>query len=56
VPKMVIPILRQANIFDNASAKRGFQPKTYKVTTKLNFFHVALSNFIKDHILPNKCL
>jgi len=42
--------------FDNASAKRDFQAKAYKVTTKLNLFHVALSNFIKDHILLNKCL
>jgi hypothetical protein len=53
---MAIPILCQANIFDNASAEKGFQAKAYKVTTKLNFFHTALSNFIKDHILPNKCL
>jgi hypothetical protein len=53
---MAIPILCQANIFDNASAKKGFQAKTYKKTTKLYFFHIALSNSIKDHILPNKCL
>ncbi len=42
LPKMAIPIFRQTIFFDNASAKRGFQAKAYKVTTKLNLFHVAI--------------
>jgi len=53
---MVVLIHHQANIFDNASVRRGFQARAYKVTTRLNLFQVAWSNFIEGQTLSNKCL
>jgi hypothetical protein len=53
---MAILIHHQANIFDNVSARRGFQARANKVTTRLNLFQIAWSHFIEGHTLPNKCL
>jgi hypothetical protein len=52
IGQMTALIHHQANIFDNVST-RGFQVRAYKITTRLNLFQVASSNFIKGLTLPN---
>jgi hypothetical protein len=50
---MTALIHHQENIIYNVNTRRGFQARAYKITTRLNLFQVASSNFIEAHTLPN---